>query len=303
MRIAGFDMLFIGIESFGTNQLLETAKIQNIKTTMTNSIKKIQSFGFVIVAGLIFGFDSDPDNVSEETLEGISNSGLITGDPSLLMALPGTPLYKRMKMSGRLRQSKLGLGGSKFSTNIMYLKPRSVMIQDVMFFISKFNSGKFQYLRLKNYYKNLKAENISKNSKSDESYINIFRFLYLISTKPSSLIAMLKRVILLMRPDRLYYVLKGFFLTIAQPSGSNLMQYYKLWGFMWSNSLLKYGNLKDSDFDIESVTSSFDIRKLIPSEYANIHDEPIPIAKIKAQRNLTIKALNKITHKRGHRGA
>ena len=54
MRLAGFDLLFIGIESFNQNSLIETAKVQNTKLELVTIIKEIQSYGFTIVAGLIF---------------------------------------------------------------------------------------------------------------------------------------------------------------------------------------------------------------------------------------------------------
>lgn len=82
------------------------------------SIRDIQTYGFIIVARLIFGFDTDKDDVVDVALEGIKKSGLISGDPSLLTAFPGTPLYRRMELSNRLRKGKTGLGGKKYATNI-----------------------------------------------------------------------------------------------------------------------------------------------------------------------------------------
>ncbi len=295
MKKAGFDMLFIGIESFGTNQLLETAKIQNVKTTMVDSIKNIQAYGFIVVAGLIFGFDSDPDNVAEETLEGILQSGLITGDPSLLMALPGTPLYKRMSASNRLRDGKLGLGGSKFCTNILYLKPKETIIRDLEFFVKNFNDGNYQYKRLRQFYKNLDVKKCYKpKSKNGTSYINIFKFIKLIFKKPKSLFDLFLRFFILLRPDRLFYILKAGVLTIKLSRYYDVMPYYKLWGFMWSNSLLKYNGIKHSDFDIDSVSNDFNLNDLIPNSYLEDLSEPIPEAKIRAQRKLTVRALTKI---------
>ena len=111
VRRAGFDTLFIGIESFNANSLLETAKVQNENVDLVAAIRLIQSHGFPIVAGLIFGFDSDDEACFERTLKGIIDAGLLSGDPSLLTALPGTPLYHRMRLAGRLRDGKPGLGG------------------------------------------------------------------------------------------------------------------------------------------------------------------------------------------------
>ena len=115
MRKCGFDMLFIGIESFSKNSLLETAKVQNTATDMVSVVREIQSYGFIVVAGLIFGFDSDTDASFQVTLDGLRDSALLSGDPSLLTALPGTPLYRRMKLSGRLRDVRFGSLGPALS--------------------------------------------------------------------------------------------------------------------------------------------------------------------------------------------
>ncbi|MEE8394413.1 MAG: radical SAM protein, partial [bacterium] len=53
MRRAGFDMLFIGVESFDANSLLETAKVQNTAQEMVEALRLIQSHGFIVVGGLI----------------------------------------------------------------------------------------------------------------------------------------------------------------------------------------------------------------------------------------------------------
>src|SRR2546421_2780798 len=72
LRLANFDMLFIGVESFSDNSLLETAKVQNTAGDMVAALREIQSYGFAVVAGLIFGFDSDTSDSFDLTLEGMA---------------------------------------------------------------------------------------------------------------------------------------------------------------------------------------------------------------------------------------
>ena len=148
LRQANFDMLFIGVESFSSHALLETAKVQNTTGDMIATLREIQSYGFVIVAGLIFGFDSDTEESFTLTLDGMLESGLISGDPSLLTALPGTPLYRRMQLSGRLRNNKHSLGGYKYCTNIRYLMPREQLVSGYQAFVKRFCQGDYQYQTL-----------------------------------------------------------------------------------------------------------------------------------------------------------
>ncbi len=291
---AGFDMFFIGVESFDTNQLLETAKIQNVKAGLTDSIRKIQSYGFIVVAGLIFGFDTESEGVCHSTLDGITSSGLISGEPSLLTALPGTPLYKRMKLSNRLREGKLGLGGYKYQTNIKYLKSTENVINNFMTFVKTYNKGEFQFRRFKNYTDLIQPEYFP--GKNSSGYINVSMLLKMAMKDRRPLILLLERLAkLLSSPDRFYYFLKALVLTLKlQFSGKSVWKYFNFWFFVWSNSVIKFQNLRPEHFDIGSVEKDFNMDDLLPQEYLTSTDEPIPEHKIKAQRKFTSEALSRL---------
>lgn len=292
MKIAGFEMFFIGVESFGIAQLLETAKVQNTKTDIKSTIQTIQSYGFIVVAGLIFGFDTDPESAVKDALEGIRSSGIISGDPSLLTALPGTPLYARMQKSGRLRRGKIGLGGKKYSTNILYLKKRNEMIDDFIFFAKEFNRPLYQYERYSNFLRSITIPSKTRTSKS-KGYINLKQLSSIALKNPKTLFMFIERLwAILNSPVKIFYIVKALIPTLRNPNAK--MSYFYFWLFNWSNSLLKYGNLVPENFDIDSVSESYDIRQIIPSEYHTDFFEPIPHNKIKAQRTATITALSKL---------
>ena len=83
MRRAGFTAVFIGVESFNANSILEMAKVQNHNETdeMVAALRAIQARGFLVIPGLIFGFDSDRPSLFDDTLDGVLQSGLLGGDP------------------------------------------------------------------------------------------------------------------------------------------------------------------------------------------------------------------------------
>ncbi|MFA6237332.1 MAG: radical SAM protein [Bacteriovorax sp.] len=291
MKLAGFDMFFIGVESFGLAQLLETAKVQNTKTDITESIKTIQSHGFIIVAGLIFGFDTDPEDAVQVALDGIKNSGVISGDPSLLTALPGTPLFSRIKHSGRLREGKIGLGGKKYATNILYLRDKDKMISDFIYFTTEFNRPSYQYSRYSVFISTVIPG--PKNMKGASGYINVLQLWKMIKRNPDAIFSFAKRVFSVINtPAKIFYTAKALILTIKMPQAK--MTYFYFWLFNWSNSVLKYGNLKSKDFDIESVNKSYELKNIIPPSYETDFFEPIPKNKIKAQRFATISSLKKL---------
>lgn len=295
---AGFDMFFIGVESFDSNQLLETAKIQNVKAGLTESIKKIQSYGFIVVAGLIFGFDTETELVGQSTLDGILKSGLISGEPSLLTALPGTPLYKRMALSNRLRDGKLGLGGFKYQTNIKYLKSSKQTISIFMDFVRQYNQGSFQFQRFKNFIQTVQSEYLPK--KGDSGYINVGGLFKLASKNKRSLRLFVKRLFkLLFSFSRFYYFLKVLILVISYHiRGKRVWKYFNFWLFVWSNSVIKFSELKPEQFDIGDVGDNFDYSNLIPGGYLNSLEEPIPEHKMTAQRKFTSEALEKFKNKK-----
>jgi radical SAM superfamily enzyme YgiQ (UPF0313 family) len=301
LREAGFDMFFIGVESFHQTSLLETAKIQNTAHDLVQAIRNIQSYGFIVVAGLIFGFDTDPDDIAAIALDGILKSGLISGDPSLLTALPGTPLYQRMALSGRLRYAKLGLGGFKYQTNIRYLKPVQQVRGDFKTFVRRFNKGKYQYQRLVSFLNCLDSANYMPPQTA--GYADLGKILRMVLREPRYVQLLLVRLFRLVRsPLRDYYILKALAATFMKSSSQRPLWFYlKIWLFTWSNSLLKYASLSDTDFDIDSVLGDVGIAHVMPAGYEEGRFEQIPDSKIRSQRHLTASALKSWAEERSRR--
>jgi len=296
MRLAGFDNLFIGVESFDHNTLLETSKLQNTKGSIVEAIKNIQSYGFIVVAGLIFGFDSDERSSFQNTLDGIRESGLISGDASLLTALPGTPLYRRMKLSERLRNfnNDAFLGGYKYITNIKYLMPRDILINGYIDYSKSFLTGNFQYKRLLKFYSLLiNSKNFVNVDRA--GYTNPKVFIDKVIQNPRLLIYHLKRAIPLLSFERFGFLILATLYAIKIYFFKGIkFQYFVFWLFIWINSISKYGNINQKDFDIDDVGEDFDIRNIIPDLYLDSADEKIPRNKINAQYKSTVKQLRRV---------
>jgi radical SAM superfamily enzyme YgiQ (UPF0313 family) len=295
MRRANFDMLFIGVESFSNNSLLETAKVQNTTGDMVQAIREIQSYGFAVVAGLIFGFDSDTPDAFAQTLEGMAKSGLISGDPSLLTALPGTPLYRRMKLAGRLRNNKNSLGGYKYCTNIRYLMPTQKMIEGYQSFVRGFCEGRYQYERLQSFLDNLDTGNYI--PLRAPGYGSLGKYVSMVFKSPRALATLAQRLWqIVSRPTCLWYTLKALMLVgVRSRKHSRLLGIFQFWLFNWSNAMIKYGDLTAADFDIDSVPADFDRSLILPERYTLSADEKIPQAKIEAQQKVTVKQLRRLT--------
>ena len=105
---AGFDTVFIGIESSNEESLLECNKKQNANRDLVHCVKKIQQFGLQVQAGFILGFDSDQPSIFEKMADFIQTSGIATAMVGLLNAPRDTELYKRLKAEGRIIKDSTG---------------------------------------------------------------------------------------------------------------------------------------------------------------------------------------------------
>ena len=118
MARAGFDGVFVGIETPNEDSLAECSKLQNRNRDLVACVKKIQSFGLEVRGGFIVGFDSDTPSVFEQQIELIQDSRIITAMVGLLNAPRGSRLYQRVAQEGRLLTEATG-DNTDFSTNIM----------------------------------------------------------------------------------------------------------------------------------------------------------------------------------------
>lgn len=103
MADANFAGVFIGIESPRKESLTETLKVQNVHTQdISEAVHTIQSYGLFVSGGMIVGFDHDDPEIFEEQFQFLQKSGVVFAQMSILEAMPKTPLYERIKASGRL---------------------------------------------------------------------------------------------------------------------------------------------------------------------------------------------------------
>jgi len=116
-RHANITEIFLGIETPRKAGLRETQKMQNVATDLVKSVRTIQSYGMVTVAGMIIGFDTDDSQIFEDQYNFVQEAGLPIVMLGLLQAIPRTPLYERLEKAGRLRAPTQGNNTLSF-TNI-----------------------------------------------------------------------------------------------------------------------------------------------------------------------------------------
>ncbi len=150
MARAGFDQVFVGIESPNDESLAECSKLQNRNRDLIASVRKIQQAGFEVQAGFIVGFDKDPDSIFERLIAFIQESGIVTAMVGLLNAPHGTKLYHRMKEEGRLIKSTTG-DNTDFSINFVPKMSNEALLSGYRSILSTIYSPKHYYARVKKF--------------------------------------------------------------------------------------------------------------------------------------------------------
>lgn len=149
---AGFDQVFIGIESPNEESLAECSKLQNRNRDLIANVKKIQKAGLEVQAGFIVGFDKDPASIFDRLVGFIQESGIVTAMVGLLNAPQGTKLYHRMKQEGRLVKATTG-DNTDFSINFVPKMSSDALLNGYRSILKTIYSPKHYYARVRNFLK------------------------------------------------------------------------------------------------------------------------------------------------------
>jgi len=159
MYEAGFDTVFIGVETPDEDGLAECNKKQNQHRDLIGDIKRIQRHGMQVQGGFILGFDSDTLSIFQRQVEFIQKSGIVTAMVGLLQAPIGTHLYERLKQEGRLRGIMTG-DNVDGTTNIIPKMNPDILHKGYKTVMNTLYAPKYYYARVKTFLKEFKAPRI-----------------------------------------------------------------------------------------------------------------------------------------------
>jgi radical SAM superfamily enzyme YgiQ (UPF0313 family) len=118
MVAAGFNKVFIGIETPDEGNLAECNKKQNLNRDLVADVHRIQRAGMQVQGGFIVGFDNDNLSTFQRLIDFIQHSGIVTAMVGILQAPLGTELYAKLKKAGRIVSNMSG-DNVNGSTNII----------------------------------------------------------------------------------------------------------------------------------------------------------------------------------------
>ena len=167
---AGFDSVFIGIESPNDDSLTECQKVQNRNRDLMNDVKILQRAGLQVQGGFIVGFDSDTPSTFQQLIDFIQNSGIVTAMVGLLQAPPGTKLFDRLKKDKRLLGRMISGDNVDGTTNIDPKMGIDQLMNGYRFIMAHIYSPKHYYRRVKVFLKEYGSYRI-------DTHMDIQRFL------------------------------------------------------------------------------------------------------------------------------
>jgi radical SAM superfamily enzyme YgiQ (UPF0313 family) len=147
---AGFDTVFVGIETPNEESLAECSKVQNRNRDLIESVRKIQRAGIEVQAGFIVGFDKDPAAIFDRLIAFIQESGIATAMVGLLNAPKGTKLYHRLQREGRLVKAVTG-DNTDFSINFVPRMNPELLMSGYLRVVDTIYSPKHYYARVREF--------------------------------------------------------------------------------------------------------------------------------------------------------
>lgn len=169
MLKAGFDTVFIGIESPDEVSLTECHKTQNKNRDLLESIAIIHRSGLQVMGGFIVGFDSDKPSIFQKQIDFIQKSGIVAAMVGMLQAPPGTRLFDRLQRDSRVVETFSG-DNVDGTTNIIPQMGIERLLGGYKAIMKHIYAPKNYYRRVSTLLKELKAPEINQP-------INVQRFL------------------------------------------------------------------------------------------------------------------------------
>ncbi len=117
-RDAGFNNVFIGVETPNRASLAETMKRQNLRVDLAEEVRKVVAAGMLVTCGMMVGFDHDDLGIFERLAEFINRLPTPLIQLNVLVAPAATPLHKRLKEEDRIISEELEHASSFLETNI-----------------------------------------------------------------------------------------------------------------------------------------------------------------------------------------
>ena len=152
MARAGFEEVFVGIETPNVASLEECKKIPNKNRDLIASVKILQKAGMQVQGGFIVGFDHDPPSIFDALIRFIRESGIVVAMVGLLNAPINSRLYNRLGKENRLLKTFSG-NNTDFSMNFIPKMDHQALLDGYRKILATIYSPREYYQRVINFLK------------------------------------------------------------------------------------------------------------------------------------------------------
>lgn len=166
MSFANFFKVFLGIETPNHESLLECGKKQNTIGSMVDAVDTIHRHGMQVMGGFIVGFDHDPEDIFEMQVRFIQQIGVVTAMVGMLMALPQTRLWHRLKAEGRLLENATG-DNVDGSLDFIPKMGKEKLVEGYQQLLTTLYSHKYYYQRIHTFLKKYRPTARTRLNKED----------------------------------------------------------------------------------------------------------------------------------------
>lgn len=130
IKRSGCILLLIGFESLREDNLKQMKKGVNLKSCYDEKIAKIYGHGIAIYATFVLGYDYDDSKTFDEISDFCRKHRFFLANFNPLMAMPGTPLYKRLESENRLSLYKWWTNPN-FKYGMSMVKPKNMTEEEL----------------------------------------------------------------------------------------------------------------------------------------------------------------------------
>ncbi len=155
MRDVDFRLVFTGLETPEDEVLEKANKKTNMNRSIVEATRKISSYGMVVNAGFIIGFDNENGQTAKRMNAFIQDTGICVAMLGLLYALPNTKLTKRLQEEGRLFEefsiftdNNTQIDQASCGLNFITLRPRIDILRDFVEVLSYIYNPEQYYDRI-----------------------------------------------------------------------------------------------------------------------------------------------------------
>ncbi len=118
--------ILIGFESIDSSNARDVRKLREAEV-YADHIKEIKSHGIGVHGSFIFGFDNDPPDIFENTLDFVMRNRLEVANYCKLTPFPGTRLFSDMLSQGRI----LHQNWERYDRYNIVFKPKNISVEEL----------------------------------------------------------------------------------------------------------------------------------------------------------------------------